>query len=299
MARAILTLSLAFLAASAAALAAPAAALAAPAGVSEDGGAIEATAAAEPEEASGDSAGAREKAVLVFLESHNLLAGTILLLTGLVPLFFGWRLIRFLYFVMGAVLGGGLIFAFTVSASLAPVLVVLLTINGALLWGFVMSYLHHVQVALSGGLFVAAVFAAPGVAMGAPAMGAGMGVLGLAVGLILGWCLAPLLGILQTALFGAVLMGAGAYVLLMNVSPDAGLLVGGTVALVGLVAGIVYQIRSGGPSPKAKTAARPRCTRRATQTRLPRLRPRLAPSAGKSDAPGAPGAPGTDTEVPR
>ncbi len=176
--------------------------------------------------------------------------GPVLVLVGMVPLFAGWRLIRWTTAVLTAGVVGGAVMA-KCDGLLEPGVAWTAAVSAALLAGVLGAWLYQAVVAAQGGLLGFVLFAAlAGAALGAvphPGTTGGaiafvLGVLGFVLGVGLGWKAAPALGILQTVLYGALLCQAGIIVLTRPESAQVPLILGIT-ALVTVVPGVIVQWR--------------------------------------------------------
>jgi hypothetical protein len=176
--------------------------------------------------------------------------GPVLVLVGMVPLFAGWRLIRWTTAVIAAGVVGGAVMA-KCDGLLEPGMAWTAAVSAALLAGVLGAWLYQAGVAAQGGVLGFVLFAAlAGAALGAvphPGTTGGaiafvLGVLGFVLGVGLGWKAAPALGIVQTVLYGALLCQAGILVLTRPESAQVPLILGIT-ALVTVVPGVIVQWR--------------------------------------------------------
>ena len=176
--------------------------------------------------------------------------GPVLVLVGLVPLFAGWRLIRWTTAVLAAGVVGGAVMA-RCDGLLEPGMAWTAAVSAALLAGVLGAWLYQAGVAVQGGVLGFMLFAAlagaalgvvphPGTTNGAIAFV--LGVLGFVLGVGLGWKAAPAIGIIQTVLYGALLCQLGILILTHPESAQLPLILGIT-ALVTVVPGVIVQWR--------------------------------------------------------
>ena len=185
-----------------------------------------------------------------WLEAQPAWLGPVLVLVGMVPLFAGWRLIRWTTAVLAAGVVGGAVMA-RCDGVLEPGLAWTAAVSAALLAGVLGAWLYQAGVAAQGGVLGFVLFAAlAGAALGAvphPGTTGGaiafvLGVLGFVLGVGLGWKAAPAIGIIQTVLYGALLCQLGILVLTHPESAQLPLILGIT-ALVTVVPGVIVQWR--------------------------------------------------------
>lgn len=160
---------------------------------------------------------------LTRLRGLSPLVGALVLLIAVIPLFFGWRLLRI---ALGLMLG--CYAALTVWMHGMPWLRALLEGAGdatlhlalavaggvAFVLGLLLGwFLYRLQLAVAGALLTAMVLALPGMYLD-NAMIVGIGaLLGLALGFLLGWAGAPYWAALQTSILGAFLVVQGVAIL--------------------------------------------------------------------------------------
>jgi hypothetical protein len=170
-------------------------------------------------------------------------AGWLLILLALPPLFWGWKIIR----VTMAVFFGfaGALVAYEIAAPTAGMGWGGAAAGVGMIAGAFLGW--HVRkpfAALEGGAVLGAVFALPGFFLEHDLLTFGPGLVGFALGLILGWKAAFYLDALDSALAGGFLAGLGAMIVTQDRGDDVSLLVGITVIFLSTLAGIAVQFRS-------------------------------------------------------
>ena len=188
--------------------------------------------------------------ILQWLNAQPAWLGPVLVLVGMVPLFAGWRLIRWTTAVLAAGVVGGAVMA-RCDGLLEPGMAWTAAASAALLAGVIGAWLYQAGVAVQGGVLGFVLFAAlagaalgvvphPGTTNGAIAFV--LGVLGFVLGVGLGWKAAPAIGIIQTVLYGALLCQLGILILTHPERAQLPLILGIT-ALVTVVPGVIVQWR--------------------------------------------------------
>lgn len=164
---------------------------------------------------------------------------------GLIPLFYGWRLIRWSMALAVAGVSSGVVIAETLpvwDASLAWTAAVATAIIGGALGFFLYQAVVALQLAalLASALVQLVLWYIPHFTLGALVIGA----IGAAIGGIIGWRLAPMLGIIETVVFGVFLVIEGMAILIGVESESEFLLLVGVVTVVTIVPGVIVQLRA-------------------------------------------------------
>lgn len=172
-------------------------------------------------------------------------SGPLLILLGAIPLFYGWRLIRWSMALVAAGVSSGAVLSVTLpvwDASLAWTA----AIAAAIICGVLGFFLYQALVAIQLGACAAYALAAlvlwciPHFQVGALVLG----LIGALVGGVIGWRVAPLLGIIETVLYGAGMMIEGMAILIGVESDAEFLLLATIVSAVTILAGMIVQLRS-------------------------------------------------------
>ena len=170
-------------------------------------------------------------------------AGWVLILLALPPLFWGWKIIRLTMAVFFGFVG-----ALAAYEGVAPRAGMgwggAAAGGGVVLGAFLGWHIRKPFAALEGGAVVGLVFALPGFLLEHELLTFGPGLVGFALGLILGWKAAFYLDALDSALAGGFLAGLGARIVTQDRGDDVSLLVGIIVIFLATLAGIAVQFRS-------------------------------------------------------
>jgi hypothetical protein len=170
-------------------------------------------------------------------------AGWVLILLALPPLFWGWKIIRMTMAVFFGFVG-----ALAAYEGVAPRAGMgwggAAAGGGVVLGAFLGWHIRKPFAALEGGAVVGLVFALPGFLLEHELLTFGPGLVGFALGLVLGWKAAFYLDALDSALAGGFLAGLGARVVTQDRGDDVSLLVGIVVIFLATLAGIAVQFRS-------------------------------------------------------
>jgi hypothetical protein len=178
------------------------------------------------------------------------LAGLITLFFAIIPLFFGWKLIRWIMALNTAAIVGAAVLSACLP-SWEPALAWTAAISAGLIGGLAGWFLYQALIAIQGALLggVILVAAAQTIAPNSTALAIILGVLGAVLGLVLGWRAAPYLGIIVSVLTGAGLAAAGMITLCR---PDDGtqlVLLMILTAVATILPGLVVQVRQLRPEP--------------------------------------------------
>jgi MFS family permease len=170
--------------------------------------------------------------------------GLITLFLAIFPLFFGWKLIRWVMALNTAAIIGTAVLSACLPAW-SPALAWTAAISAGLIGGVAGWFLYQALIAIQGALLggVILVAAAQTIAPSLAVLAIILGVLGAVLGLVLGWRAAPYLGIIVSVLTGAGLAMAGMITLCR---PDHGtqqLLLMILTAIVTILPGLVVQLR--------------------------------------------------------
>jgi hypothetical protein len=179
-------------------------------------------------------------------------AGWVLLLLAIPPLFWGWKIIRYTKAVF-----------FGMTAAL--VAYELVSPRGGMGWGgaaaggavvvgaLVGWHIRKLFAALEGACVIGFVFALPGLLLQHELLTFGLGLVGVALGLALGWRAAFYLDAIDSALAGGFLAGLGAMAATQDRGKDVSLLIGTAVLVLSALAGIVVQFKSVSRSQNARS----------------------------------------------
>jgi len=171
--------------------------------------------------------------------------GPLIAAAGSIPLFYGWRLIRWSMALAAAGVASGAVLSLTLpvwDASLAWTAACASAIICGVLGFFLYQALIAIQLAICLGLILSTLvlWCIPHFTTGALAMGA----VGALVGGIIGWRIAPLLGIFETVVYGVLLVIEGMAILIRVDSDGELLLLAGVVAVVTVIPGVLVQLRA-------------------------------------------------------
>jgi len=190
---------------------------------------------------------------LLHLQGATPLVGVLLLAVAILPLFFGWRLLR----ITLAVLSGYVLAIVTwnygmpylhsmvpheTTTALEPMLIVA-TVVAALLGAALGWVLYQLELATVGALLGAFVFAIPASYIEVPFLVWLLIATGFVLGFIAGWVIAPYWAAAQTAILGGVLVAQG--ILIITQSPVEGSpthLVAMGIGLSAAVIGFIIQL---------------------------------------------------------
>lgn len=172
------------------------------------------------------------------------LAGLITLFFAIIPLFFGWKLIRWVMALNTAAIVGAAVLSACLPAW-SPALAWTAAISAGLIGGLAGWFLYQAIIAIQGALLggVILVAVAQTIAPSLAVLAIVLGVLGAVLGLVLGWRAAPYIGIIVSVLTGAGLAVAGMITLCR---PDDGtqmVLLMLLTAAVTILPGLVVQVR--------------------------------------------------------
>jgi len=184
---------------------------------------------------------------LLHLQGATPLVGVLLLAVAILPLFFGWRLLR----VTLAVLTGYVLAIVTwnygmpylhslmphaTSTALVPMLVVM-TVVAALLGAALGWVIYQLELATVGALLGAFVFAIPATYIEVPLLVWLVIAIGFVLGFIAGWVAAPYWAALQTAILGGILVAQG--IMIIAQAPVEGSPTQVVAAGIGLSAAVI------------------------------------------------------------
>ncbi len=172
-------------------------------------------------------------------------SGPLIIVLGLIPLLAGWRLIRWSMAISSAGIAGGTVLA-VVYPAWGATLAWTAAVSAMVICGLAGFFLYQALIAVQGAALCAAVAVAlvsawaPGHQLPALLLGG----LGALCGGVLGWRVAPLLGIVETVLTGTLLVLDG-MTLLIGVESDAELLALTALVLpLTILPGLFVQLRA-------------------------------------------------------
>jgi hypothetical protein len=178
------------------------------------------------------------------LQRYPRWCGPLLALLGLVPLFHGWRLIRWTMAVCSAAVAGGAVLAFAMPG-FDPALAWTAAVSAAIIAGLLGFFLYQALVAMQGALlgFLALSVLAGQLLPQHQGVAIAAGVLGGALGFLLGWRVAPYLGIVESVTYAYAMILAGMLILCRTPPGGEALVLALIVAVVTVVPGLVVQVR--------------------------------------------------------
>jgi hypothetical protein len=179
------------------------------------------------------------------LDSAPRWSGPLIVLLGLIPLLAGWRLIRWSMAISSAGIAGGAVLAFCLPAWGAA-LAWTAAASALVICGLAGFFLYQALIAVQGAALFAAVAIplALAFAPGQPPAALIAGGLAALCGGVLGWKVAPLLGIVETVLSGALLVLDG-MTIVVGVESDAELLALSALVLpLTILPGLLVQCRA-------------------------------------------------------
>ena len=179
--------------------------------------------------------------------------GWVIIAASLIPLLFGWRIMRVMWVVMYGLMLGTLSAA-SVLEAVGPWAAGGIGLAAAILGGYAGYYMQKVNAAIIGGILLGLMAAIPGAMIQGELLAAGLGIVGFGIGLVLGWKATYYLDAVETSLTGAMGATLGAMIAVPN-KDDTGMLVliGLATFLVSGLGGMVVQfkaIKKEGKAPK-------------------------------------------------
>jgi hypothetical protein len=167
----------------------------------------------------------------------------LLILIALPPLFWGWKIVRITMAVFFGFIG-----AIAAYEAVAPRAGMgwggAAAAGGVVVGAFLGWHVRKPFSALEGGAVLGTVFALPGFLLEHELLTFGPGLVGFALGLVLGWKAAFYLDALDTALAGGFLAGLGTRIVTQDRGDDVSLLLGIATIFLATLAGIAVQFRS-------------------------------------------------------
>jgi hypothetical protein len=163
----------------------------------------------------------------------------------IIPLLWGWKIVRLVYTFFFAFLFGSIAYGIVAGARpdqpVVSMIVSMLAsgIGGALGW-----YSIKIGTALVGAIMLGNVMALLGLMVGSDILAVVLAIIGFFIGLILGWKSAYYYQALMTSLYSALIMGVCSLVALYEYGPTLGTIVGLAVFVVASVIGCIFQFKS-------------------------------------------------------
>lgn len=189
--------------------------------------------------------GERLTRLVLALHAYPHWTGPVVAALGLIPLFYGWQLIRWTMAICAAAMTGGAVLAFAMPAW-DPTLAWTMAVSMAIIAGLLGYFLFQALVAVQGALiaFVLAALIVGVIAPNAQTVSLVLALLAAAVGFLLGWRLAPYLGIVESVLYAYLMILAGMIVLCRPDPGSEAWLLALAVGLVTVVPGMFVQLRA-------------------------------------------------------
>ncbi len=183
-------------------------------------------------------------------ETHAALRGLppagvgVVILLSLVPVFWGWKVVRFATALLLGAVAGAWLGTTALAASGAPMISVFFGAVGFVGGSLLGWWARPLLGALWGAAFLGGLLAALGTPLGGPMVGVGMGTFGAIIGLIVGWTAILYVDAIVSAIGGAAMAGSGVAVLTAGWGGTSSRLTGLAVAVVLAITGITFQCRT-------------------------------------------------------
>ncbi len=172
-------------------------------------------------------------------------SGAVLVLLGMFPLLLGWKLIRWSMALTCAGIALGAVLAQTLAAW-GPALAWTAALALTVICGLAGFFLYQAAVALQGALAGAALLTALAgqLAGGHDGLILAAGILGALIGGLIGWKLAPLLGIIETVVLGSLVVLDGMSLVVGVESATELRMLTALVLPITLLPGFIVQLRA-------------------------------------------------------
>jgi hypothetical protein len=181
--------------------------------------------------------------------------GALLLLLSVIPLFFGWRFLRVAltlllgYFLALMTWEYGMPYLHQLVPGYAPgtlvPILIAVTVLSAIIGCLAGWFLYQLEMALVGALLGMMVLAIPAMYFNAPVIQWALLAVGVVVGGIAGWTIAPYWAALQTAILGGILVMQGISILTQQSAESGGaqtvtIAIGISAAFIGFVVQVLW-----------------------------------------------------------
>ncbi len=169
----------------------------------------------------------------------------IIALICIIPLLWGWKIVRYVFTFFFAFFFGSMAFVIVSQARPdQPWVAIIIAIIASSLGSVLGWYSVKFGTALIGALLIGNVMALIGLMFGNEILAMILAVFGLVIGLVLGWKSAHYFQALLTSFVAALIMGICTYVVLYERSPTLGILAAAIVFIVGSLLGCFVQLKS-------------------------------------------------------
>ena len=189
-----------------------------------------------------------QKSLIDAVQSLPPVLAVFVMVLCLLPLFWGWRIMRVVYsFVCAIMLGSfatALLIEFIPSMADNTVARIAVGVLGAIVGGGIGWYYSKISGAVVGAIVLGGLFAIPGVLIQHQWLAIGLGGIGVIIGLLIGWSAGYYLEALDTALAASAVIGICTFVLVSAYKTDLAAPVGVGAFLVAAIAGVMVQFKT-------------------------------------------------------